>query len=75
MILETFIVAGLAKLGFVVTAVKISKRKKQTGKVAKKEQSQRISRMIRHRKHKKVPHAQSGSPNKDATVKSTKTAN
>lgn len=36
MILETFILAGLAKLGCVVTAVKTSKRKKQTREVVKK---------------------------------------
>jgi len=37
MILETFILAGLAKLGCIVTVVKIAKRKKQIGEVAKKE--------------------------------------
>ncbi len=37
MIFETFILAGLAKLGCIVTAVKITKWKKQTGKMVKKE--------------------------------------
>jgi hypothetical protein len=57
MILETFIVAGLAKLGCVVTAVKISKRKKQTRTIAKKEKSQRITRETKRRKRKRVPQA------------------
>ncbi len=57
MILETFIVAGLAKLGFVVTAVKINKRKKQTREVVRKEKIQRISRGIRRKKRKRAPQA------------------
>ena len=35
MIFETIILAGLAKLGCIVAAVKITKRKKQAGEVAK----------------------------------------
>ncbi|MHC4105042.1 MAG: hypothetical protein ACYSR9_08885 [Planctomycetota bacterium] len=54
MILETFIIAGLAKLGCVVTAVKISKRKKQTGEIAKKEKSRLVRRLIRRVKPKRL---------------------
>ena len=47
MIVETIILAGLAKLGCIVTAVKITKWKKQAGEVVKKEKSPRV-------KHKKT---------------------
>ncbi|MHC4727740.1 MAG: hypothetical protein ACYS17_10995 [Planctomycetota bacterium] len=54
MILETVVLAGLAKLGCIVTAVKISKRKKQTGEVAKKEKSRLVRRLIRRVKPKRL---------------------
>ncbi len=58
MILETFILAGIAKLGCVVTAVKISKRKKQkTGEVVKKEKLRGVRRLISRVKRKRLSKA------------------
>jgi hypothetical protein len=55
MIFETIILAGIAKLGCIVTAVKITKRRKQaTGKVVKKEKSQQLSQVISRVKRKRL---------------------
>jgi hypothetical protein len=53
MIIETIFLAGLAKIGCVVTAVKIAKRKKQTGEVTKKEKG-RLSKWMKRKRLSKA---------------------